>query len=119
MMRMAVSNGSGITAYSTLHWKKPTRTMKKLVTICALCFAAPFLVSAQIDFSAREAAADRLRELELRHATVNDVDIAYRILGDTTDPAVMMIMGLGSSHVLWGYKLPSSTEANIGVARRR
>ncbi|MCX2980521.1 alpha/beta hydrolase [Halieaceae bacterium IMCC14734] len=85
--------------------------MKKLWLIATLCCVAPFIASAQTDFAAREAAADRLRAIELNFATVNDVEIAYRVLGDASNPSVMMIMGLGSSHVLWGDRLPSQIVA--------
>jgi pimeloyl-ACP methyl ester carboxylesterase len=85
--------------------------MKKILLVIVLCCAAPLFVSAQNDFAEREAAADRLRAIELNFATVNDVKIAYRVLGDNSDPAVMMIMGLGSSQVLWGDRLPTTLVA--------
>lgn len=50
--------------------------------------------------------AARIRQLELAHTTVNGVDIAYKLLGDSDKPAVVMIMGLGASHMLWGDNLP-------------
>ena len=48
----------------------------------------------------------RLQAVELQRADVNGVSIAYRVLGEAGDPAVVMVMGLGGSHMLWGDGLP-------------
>ena len=48
----------------------------------------------------------RLQAVELQRADVNGVSIAYRVLGEEGDPAVVMVMGLGGSHMLWGDGLP-------------
>ena len=86
--------------------------MKKIISafLLAYCFAVPTSI-AQVDFAAREATADKLRAIPLKSTTANDIKIAYRTLGAETDPAVIMIMGLGSSNVLWGYNLPSQLVA--------
>jgi pimeloyl-ACP methyl ester carboxylesterase len=44
----------------------------------------------------------KLREIRLSHATVNNIDIAYKVIGEKDKPAILMIMGLGASHILWG-----------------
>lgn len=49
---------------------------------------------------------ERLQAVEMQRANVNGVSIAYRVLGEEDDPAVVMVMGLGGSHRLWGDGLP-------------
>ena len=49
--------------------------------------------------------ATKIRELALNYATVNNVEIAYKVIGEEDNPAVLLIMGLGASHVLWGDNL--------------
>ena len=44
----------------------------------------------------------KIREIRLSHATVNNIDIAYKVIGEKDKPAVLMIMGLGASHIFWG-----------------
>lgn len=43
-------------------------------------------------------------------APANGIEIAYRTLGANERPAVVMIMGLGASHLLWGDKIVSGLE---------
>ena len=44
----------------------------------------------------------KIRKIPLSHAMVNNIDIAYKVIGEEDKPAVLMIMGLGASHILWG-----------------
>ena len=48
----------------------------------------------------------RIQAIELKHIEANGIDIAYKIVGDEADPTVLMIMGLGVSHKMWGGELP-------------
>lgn len=38
----------------------------------------------------------------LQITQANGLDLAYRMVGEQTDPVVVMIMGLGASHAVWG-----------------
>ena len=49
--------------------------------------------------------ATKIRALALSHATVNNIEIAYKVIGEDDHPAVLLIMGLGASHILWGDNL--------------
>ena len=79
--------------------------MKFIANCCLLlslsCLSIISLADEPIDFSAK------IRAIEPSHAQVNDVDIAYKVLGNREDPAVLLIMGLGSSHILWGDAIPN------------
>ena len=48
-----------------------------------------------------------LKQIEPKHVNANGIDIAYKVLGDPENPAVLMIMGLSGSHILWGDTLPN------------
>jgi pimeloyl-ACP methyl ester carboxylesterase len=39
-------------------------------------------------------------------ARANGINVAYKVLGESDDPTILMIMGLGGSHKLWGNDLP-------------
>ncbi len=56
-----------------------------------------FAVSAQAEFS-----REYLDQQPLEVTPANNISIAYRSLGSQEQPAVVMIMGLGASHVMWG-----------------
>ena len=49
--------------------------------------------------------ATKIRALALSYATVNNIEIAYKVIGEDDHPAVLLIMGLGASHILWGDNL--------------
>ena len=49
--------------------------------------------------------AKKIRGLALNYATVNNIEIAYKVIGKDDNPAVLLIMGLGASHVVWGDNL--------------
>ncbi len=66
------------------------------ILLCGLSFAQ----EAEVDRSAK------LRAMEYERADVRGVEIGYKRLGSADAPAVVMIMGLGSSHILWGDQLP-------------
>ena len=44
-------------------------------------------------------------------APVNGIEVAYRTLGADDRPAVVMIMGLGASHIVWGDRLVKGLES--------
>ncbi|MEZ7992032.1 MAG: alpha/beta hydrolase [Halioglobus sp.] len=48
----------------------------------------------------------------LEVAPANGISVAYRSLGNPEQPAVVMIMGLGASHVVWGDALVQGLEAS-------
>lgn len=76
--------------------------MKLLVSLLlSFSLASPLFATEAVDDS------PSIRAIEAIHAQVNDIDIAYKVLGDKENPAVLMIMGLGGSHILWGDNLPN------------
>lgn len=76
--------------------------MKFLVSLfLSFSMVSPLLAAEVIDYSAK------IRAIDTIHAQVNDIDIAYKVLGDRGNPAVLMIMGLGGSHILWADNLPN------------
>ena len=77
----------------------------KISAILNLSLGLSLLFAWQIqasDASKAQKHAAKIRSLELSHATVNNIEIAYKVIGEDDKPAVLMIMGLGASHVLWG-----------------
>ncbi len=77
----------------------------KISAILNLSLGLSLLFAWQIqasDASKAQEHAAKIRSLELSHATVNNIEIAYKVIGEDDKPAVLMIMGLGASHVLWG-----------------
>lgn len=77
--------------------------MKRCVLTLLLSLVA---ASAWPEASSAPQHAERLRATPLQHVTVDQVEIAFRDLGDAQAPAVLMVMGLGGSHILWGDGLP-------------
>lgn len=76
--------------------------MKYLVGfILSLAFVLSAFAEERVDNSAA------IRAIEATHVKVNNIDIAYKVLGDDAAPAILMIMGLGGSHILWGDELPN------------
>jgi pimeloyl-ACP methyl ester carboxylesterase len=79
----------------------------KFLTRLLLC--AFFLTSSLVhaaddqpqDFSAG------IRAVSGQQVNVNGIDIAYKVIGDQANPVVLMVMGMGSSHMLWGDYLPN------------
>jgi pimeloyl-ACP methyl ester carboxylesterase len=65
----------------------------------SIVIAMLFIV--QISF-AQEFIQSYIKQHELMFTQVNDIKIAYKVIGDPADPAVLMVMGLGASHQLWG-----------------
>jgi pimeloyl-ACP methyl ester carboxylesterase len=45
--------------------------------------------------------------IEPAYARANDINVAYKVLGEADDPAVVLVMGLAASHRLWGDDLPN------------
>ncbi len=43
-----------------------------------------------------------IKSHELKHTTANGINLAYKTIGDEADPPVLMIMGLGATHITWG-----------------
>lgn len=72
--------------------------MKRIVFCLGLLFVT--LSSVAEDHAAK------IRAMETEYATANGVKLAYKRLGDQQDPVVLMVMGLGGSHILWGDQLP-------------
>lgn len=64
-------------------------------------------VSAWAQFS-----REYLDQQPLEVTPANDISMAYRSLGDPEQPAIVMIMGLGASHVVWGDTLVQGLEAS-------
>lgn len=74
--------------------------MKYVSTLLlTLLLSAGALAAEDTDFSAK------IRAIPTQLATVNGVDIAYKRIGSDQDPVVMLIMGLGATHLLWGDEL--------------
>ncbi len=56
------------------------------------------------------------RDQPMTMAELNGIDIAYTVVGDSTAPPVLMVMGLMGSHRLWGEDLVNGlTEAGYQV----
>lgn len=75
----------------------------KFLIGCLFFFPLVMNASAEerVDYSAS------IRAIDATHVEVNGVDIAYKVLGEAADPAIILIMGLGGSHILWGDNLPN------------
>ena len=72
-----------------------------------LLFLMVTSVSAWAEFS-----REYLDQQPLEVAPANGISVAYRSLGDPEQPAIVMIMGLGASHVVWGDALVQGLEAS-------
>jgi len=64
-------------------------------------------VSARAEFS-----REYLDQQPLEVTPANEISMSYLSLGDTEQPAVVMIMGLGASHGVWGDTLVQGLEAS-------
>lgn len=74
-----------------------------------LLLYAFFLVSFYA-FAADDQAEDfsaAIRAVSSQQASVNGIEVAYKVLGDPSHPTVVMVMGMGASHILWGDYLPN------------
>ena len=67
--------------------------MSRLLLLCLIVATA----SARAEFS-----REYLDQQPLEVTPANNISVAYRSLGEREQPAVVMIMGLGASHVVWG-----------------
>ena len=72
-----------------------------------LLFLMVTSVSARAEFS-----REYLDQQPLEVTPANEISMSYLSLGDTEQPAVVMIMGLGASHVVWGDTLVQGLEAS-------
>ncbi len=83
------------------------RILKPLIRSCAALFATVLLLtsSAHAEFS-----RSYLDEQALLATPANGIEIAYRTVGADEQPAVVMIMGLGASHIVWGDDLVKGLE---------
>ena len=72
-----------------------------------LLFLMVTSVSAQAEFS-----REYLDQQPLEVTPANEISMSYRSLGDPEQPAIVMIMGLGASHVVWGDTLVQGLEAS-------
>jgi pimeloyl-ACP methyl ester carboxylesterase len=59
-----------------------------------------------------EFSREYLDQQPLEVTPANDISMSYRSLGDPEQPAIVMIMGLGASHVVWGDTLVQGLEAS-------
>ena len=64
-------------------------------------------VSARAEFS-----REYLDQQPLQVTPANEISMSYLSLGDPEQPAIVMIMGLGASHVVWGDTLVQGLEAS-------
>ena len=64
-------------------------------------------ISARAEFS-----REYLDQQPLEVTPANEISMSYLSLGDPEQPAVVMIMGLGASHVVWGDTLVQGLEAS-------
>ena len=72
-----------------------------------LLFLMVTSVSARAEFS-----REYLDQQPLEVTPANEISMSYLSLGDPEQPAVVMIMGLGASHVVWGDALVQGLEAS-------
>jgi pimeloyl-ACP methyl ester carboxylesterase len=72
-----------------------------------LLFLMVTSVSVRAEFS-----REYLDQQPLEVTPANEISMSYLSLGDTEQPAVVMIMGLGASHVVWGDTLVQGLEAS-------
>ena len=75
--------------------------MKKILPFLLSCFLS-VVVSAD---DAQEFLLD-IPSVDASMARANGINVAYKVLGESDDPTILMIMGLGGSHKLWGNDLP-------------
>ena len=72
-----------------------------------LLFLMVTSVSARAEFS-----REHLDQQPLEVTPANEISMSYLSLGDPEQPAIVMIMGLGASHVVWGDALVQGLEAS-------
>ena len=72
-----------------------------------LLFLMVTSVSARAEFS-----REYLDQQPLEVTPANEISMSYLSLGDPEQPAVVMIMGLGASHAVWGDALVQGLEAS-------
>lgn len=72
-----------------------------------LLFLMVTSVSARAEFS-----REYLDQQPLEVTPANEISMSYLSLGDPEQPAIVMIMGLGASHVVWGDTLVQGLEAS-------
>ena len=72
-----------------------------------LLFLMVTSVSARAEFS-----REYLDQQPLEVTPANEISMSYLSLGDPEQPAIVMIMGLGASHVVWGDALVQGLEAS-------
>lgn len=69
-----------------------------------------FLICA--DSVRAEFSREYLDQQPLEISTANGISIAYRSLGEPGQPTIIMIMGLGASHVVWGDAIAQGLQSN-------
>ena len=74
----------------------------RIAALLALCFSTLFAhadqeISWQVD----------IPNVQASYTLSNGINVAYKSIGNPEDPTVLMIMGLGGSHRLWGTDLPN------------
>jgi len=81
----------------------------KIIVHACLCLVLS--ISAQAEFS-----RSYIDQHPLQTTQANGINLSYRLLGNEHNPVVIMIMGLGASHVVWGDDLVKGlVDANYQV----
>jgi pimeloyl-ACP methyl ester carboxylesterase len=86
-------------------------------SLAKLLLCASFLVSSLVHSLAyaaddqREDSSQNIRAIDSQKVNVNGIDIAYKVIGDESAPVILMVMGMGASHMLWGDYLPNQLVA--------
>lgn len=78
--------------------------MKFLILVALLMTCFGVAAADQVALESREVL--HLDQYELQKLRSNGIEIAYLDLGQAGDPAILMVMGLGASHKLWGDRIP-------------
>ena len=60
------------------------------------------LLTATIQAGAKEDNQRYTERYPLETIQANGIEIAYKVIGEPTDTPVLLVMGLGASHRLWG-----------------
>lgn len=79
-----------------------------MIRIAAIVLSLAFSWSALAQTAEAPDFSAKIRAIETQQVTVNGVDLAFKRLGNEADPAIVLVMGLGGTHLLWGDSLPFS-----------
>ena len=79
--------------------EKITKTFVHACLYLLICF------SAQADFS-----REYIDQHPLNVTDANGIQVSYRLIGQQQNPVVLMVMGLGASHLVWGDEMVKGLE---------